>query len=319
MALPYYASLGRPLTALVAMARSVSALWSVLPGVDSVWVLGPHPLATLFAALAAARGRTVALGVRQDFPSYVRARNPNRRWMHLTADLLETAWRLLARWVPVVAVGPALAARYRRGRTLELAVSLVPETDVGGTELDTRRDYTAPELRLLSVGRLEQEKNPVMLADVLARLRERSPRWRLLVCGEGPLQSALEARASELGVSEYLELVGYVPHDKLRDIYLSSHVLLHVSFTEGVPQVLFEAFAARLPVVATAVGGVAAAVDGAATLIEPGNPAAAADAVEEVAAQNGLRTRLVAAGTRLAAGHTLDAEARRMARFLDGG
>ena len=56
----------------------------------------------------------------------------------------------------------------------------------------------------------------------------------------------------------------------------SSDVFLHVSWTEGVPQVLFEAFAAGLPVVATDVGGVAQAVDGAALLVAPGDALAAA-------------------------------------------
>src|ERR687884_698416 len=47
--------------------------------VDAVWLLGPHPLAPPFAALAALRGRRVALGVRQDFPAYVRSRHPASR------------------------------------------------------------------------------------------------------------------------------------------------------------------------------------------------------------------------------------------------
>ena len=37
------------------------------------------------------------------------------------------------------------------------------------------------ELRILTVGRLETEKNPLLLADVLARLHERDPRFRLLI------------------------------------------------------------------------------------------------------------------------------------------
>ena len=76
-------------------------------------------------------------------------------------------------------------------------------------------------------------------------------RWRA-TCG-----SALE----ELGVADHADLLGYVPiTDGLLDVYRSSHAFLHVSWTEGLPQTLFEAFAAGLPVVATAVGGVPDAV-----------------------------------------------------------
>jgi glycosyltransferase involved in cell wall biosynthesis len=315
--LPYYASLARPVEALVAMARSLAAFWRVLDEVDGAWLLGPHPLALAFALLALMRGKTVVLGVRQDFPRYVRARHPDRRWMHWTADLLDAAWRTLARFVPVVVVGPALAASYRPETTLEIAVSLVREQDIAPASVDAHRSYLDGELRVLSVGRLEEEKNPLLLADAIAMLRSRDPRWRLLVCGEGPLEDALRRRLDELGVAEHAELLGYVAHDGgLRDVYRSSHALLHVSWTEGVPQVLFEAFAARLPVVATAVGGVRAAAEGSALLIAPGDPAAAVNALERLRSDPVLRSALIDAGALRVRERTLDAEARRVADFL---
>ena len=123
--LPYYGRLGLSVEALVAMARSLSVFWRLLGDVDGVWLLGPHPLALAFAGLAAVRRKKIALGVRQDFPAYVRARHPSRRWMHAVGDLLEAIWRVLARFVPMIAVGPALAAEYRPDSTLEIAVSLV--------------------------------------------------------------------------------------------------------------------------------------------------------------------------------------------------
>jgi len=126
------------------------------------------------------------------------------------------------------------------------------------------------KLRVLSVGRLDEEKNPLLLADVLANLRDGDSRWRLVVCGEGTLEGALAERLEQRGLADAADLSGYVQLDQgLMELYRSSHALLHVSWTEGVPQVLSEAFAARLPVVATAVGGVAEAVGEAALLIAP--------------------------------------------------
>ena len=59
------------------------------------------------------------------------------------------------------------------------------------------------------------------------------------------------------------DFLGYLSLDSgLRDHYRDSHMFLHVSWTEGVPQVLFESFAAGLPVVATAVGGVPELAEG---------------------------------------------------------
>src|SRR5207302_3010935 len=113
----------------------------------------------------------------------------------------------------------------------------------------------------------------------------------------GPLRGELERRLTELGVSHRAELRGYVPiNGGLLEVYRSSHAFLHVSRTEGFPQVIVEAFASRLPVVATAVGGVAAAADGAALLVPPEDAAAAAAALERLVAEPELRGRLVEAG-----------------------
>ena len=315
-ALPSYPSLLSP-GAVPAMLRSLRRFWRVLDDVDGVWLLGPHPLGLAFALLAGLRRRRVALGVRQDFPVYVRTRHPGRRGVQALAELLERAWRLLARRCPTVVVGPGIARNYSHaGRLLETTISLVPERELadpaqaGAGELEG-------ELPLLTVTRLETEKNPLMLADVMARLPRR---WRLTVCGEGPLEEALRDRAAELGVSDRIELVGYLPNDGgLLERYRSAAAFLHVSWTEGVPQVLLEALGQGLPVVATDVGGVRRMAEGAALLIAPGDPQAAADALERLASDAGLRRRLGEAGLALARAHTLEAESERVAAFLAAG
>jgi glycosyltransferase involved in cell wall biosynthesis len=315
--LPYYASLTRPREALTAMLGSLAAFWRLLDEVDGVWLFGPHPQSLMFAVLAAVRGKAITLGSREDFRHYVRTRNPGRRWMHIAADLLDAAWRALARVVPVIAVGPALAGRFGGPQVLELSVSLVRASDIAPPELAVHRSYADGELRVLSVGRLEEEKNPLLLAEILALLLAEDRSWRLVVCGEGSLEGRLRARLAELGVAEHAELLGYVPNGEgLRDVYRQSHVLLHVSWTEGVPQVLFEAFAARLPVVATAVGGVRTAAGDAALLIEPGDASVAAAALERIRSDAALRESLIQAGVGRVADRTLDAEARRVADFL---
>ncbi len=315
--LPHYESLARPWSAARALLGSLGRLWRVLDEVDVVLVFGPQPHAVAFALLAVLRRRRLVLGVRQDTPVYIRSRRPDQRWMHLGADLLETIWRLLARRFPVVVVGPELARKYRGARdVLAIAVSLVRERDIVDAAVASARDYDG-ELTLLTVGRLDTEKNPLMLADVLNRLRGGRWRWRLVVCGDGPLREQLRARLDELGLLDRVRLRGYVPIDGgLLDLYRRSHVFLHVSWTEGFPQVLIEAFAAGLPTVATAVGGVSAAADGAALLVAPGDPEAAAEALERIAADPQLRTRLVEAGLQRAREGTLEASTERLAGFL---
>lgn len=314
--LPWYPSLARPLTAAPAMLRSIRRFWRALDDVDGVWLLGPHLLSLAFLLIAVARRKRVLLGARQDLPRYVANRHPDRRTLQVAAQVLEGAWRLLARRHPIIVVGPDLERRYRRARAvLGVYVSLIAERAIEAPAGESR-DYSG-ELSVLAVGRLEREKNPLLLADVLAMLREAEPRWRLVVCGDGPMRDELMQRLRRLGVSEHADLRGYVAMDGgLARFYRDCHLFLHVSWTEGVPQVLLEAFAARLPVVATAVGGVPLAADGCALLIQPGDASAAAEQLVTLAHDESLREGLTRAGAALVRRHTIDAETRRVADFL---
>ena len=118
-------------------------------------------------------------------------------------------------------------------------------------------------------------------------------------------------------MADKAELLGYLPiHGGLMDRYRSVNAFLHVSWTEGMPQVLLEAFAAGPPVVATAVGGVREAAGDAALLIPPGDPDAAARALDRIASDPELRRQLVMKGIERVRGRTLEAESARVARFL---
>ena len=315
--LPYYESLANPLSVIRAARASLAAFWRLLDEVDAVWLMGPHPLATAFALLARVRRRGVVLGVRQHMPSYVATRRPGRPALRLAAWVLEGAFRALAWRCPVIAVGPELAADYQRSpRLLEIVVSLVEEEEIVSIAEATGKRYDG-ELVAVSVGRLDPEKNPLLLADILAELNTGQRPWRLVVCGDGSMAADLERRIAELGVADRAELRGNVPNGpELHEVYRSGHALLHVSWTEGLPQVLVEAFAAGLPVVATDVGGVGPAVGEAVRLVPPGDARAAVTALDELSADPELRLRLVSAGHAFAAAHTASLEADRVAEFL---
>ena len=158
-----------------------------------------------------------------------------------------------------------------------------------------------------------------MLVEALAGLVRTGGDWRLEVCGEGPLRGELEAALAEAGLGERAELAGYVPiDDGLLERYRAAHVLLHSSLTEGLPQILLEAFAAGLPVVASDVGGIRAAVGDCVRLIAVGDSDAAVAAIAELAADAEERERLVRRGHDYVQRHTLEIESRRVAGFLAG-
>jgi glycosyltransferase involved in cell wall biosynthesis len=316
VALPYYADGSRASSLVRAFASSFRRLWRSLDSVDTAWILGPHGLAIPFALLVLARRRRLRLGVRQDLRAYARSRHPRRRIVHRLADILEWVYRMLARRYPVVVVGEGLRRSYSRGRAvLATSVSLVAEADIVPLTSALERAW-GERLIVLSVGRLDAEKNPLLLIDIIGALVRADPRWQLTICGEGPLEAALAERVAERRLDAHVQIRGYVPFAELREVYRTSHVFMHVSLTEGLPQVLFEAFAAGLPVVATEVGGVRAAADGAAMLVAPNRVPEAVSAITCLQRSPRQRGELVAAGIRVARAHTLEREAIRVATFL---
>jgi glycosyltransferase involved in cell wall biosynthesis len=314
--LPHYGSLADPRQARTWLS-ALRRFWRELPHLDAVWLLGPHPLAIAFAATALSRGRRPILGVRQDLPAYTRSRHPGRRFVLAAAWALESTFRTLARLCPVVVVGPQLARSYRRARDLHVTtVSLIRNADIVSASTALARDWQTT-IEVLSVGRLDAEKNPLLLAEILAGLRREDPRWRLTICGDGPMRAELEARLAALGVADAARLLGYVPiDDGLLQVCRASTVFLHVSWTEGFPQVLVEAFAAGLPVVATAVGGVPAVAQGRARLVLPGDADAAVRELRELAQHAARRAAMIRAGLEFASTITLEAEASRLLAFL---
>ena len=136
--------------------------------------------------------------------------------------------------------------------------------------------------------------------------------------GLGPLQEDVRARGAELGVADRIDLLGYLPFPELLPQYRDAHAFVHVSFTEGVPQVLNEALACGLPVVATDVGGVSEALDGgrAGLLVPPADRDALVEAVLRVSDDDELRRKLVERGLERARDRTLEAQATRVAAFL---
>ncbi len=320
--LPHYPAV----TAVAAQARSVLRSKRVfdaeLNELDAVCIFGPHPMAVVFALAARRRRVPLFLGVRQDYPAYIANRLPGPMWVWAipVAHALERLFRRLARSAPAVVLGEELGRKYRAAGADVLATgfSLVRRAELTSLEDALAKPWDG-ELRLLSVGRLAREKNPLLLADILARLRARTSRWRLAVAGDGPLMITLADRAAKLGVSDALDLLGYVPSGpQLWDLYAQSHAFLHVSLTEGLPQVLWEAQGAGLPVVATDVGGVSGAVGHgmSAVLIPPNDAGAAAGALTQLVHDEALRKRLIVAGLENAESETMEAQLDRLAEFF---
>jgi glycosyltransferase involved in cell wall biosynthesis len=111
----------------------------------------------------------------------------------------------------------------------------------------------------LFVGRLERQKNPLLLIDGIARAMAAASaarNLRLVVIGEGSLRAGAEARARDLGVADRIHWLGFQPREDLPSIMNAADLLVLPSAFEGMPITVLEALACGLPVVATDVGGV---------------------------------------------------------------
>jgi glycosyltransferase involved in cell wall biosynthesis len=153
-----------------------------------------------------------------------------------------------------------------------------------------------------------------LLPAIAAQLNSLAPdrRFHLTIVGDGPMSERVVAEIRSLDVGDQVELAGYVAFGpELDHFYRGSDLLLHVSHTEGLPQVLIEAMAAGLPMVATDVGGVAAAVAGTGTpLVPPDDARAAAEAIVDLSSDDSRRSKLADAGLRRAGDLTIEAQQR---------
>ncbi|HVK13446.1 MAG TPA: glycosyltransferase, partial [Gemmataceae bacterium] len=132
----------------------------------------------------------------------------------------------------------------------------------------------------LCVANLVPVKGHAVLLDALARLKARGAEVTCHLIGDGPLRSALAARAAELGLGDSVRLVGAVAHERLPDWFRAADVFVLASRSEGVPCVLLEALACGTPFVASAVGGIPEIAHlGLSALVPPGDAGRLADEV----------------------------------------
>ena len=159
-------------------------------------------------------------------------------------------------------------------------------------------------LRLVTVGRLAPVKGQALLLEAVRELVGKGIDLRLTIVGDGPKREALEAHAERLGVADAVEFTGAVGQDEIAQHYLAADVYVHASFAEGVPVVVMEAMAHRLPVVATGVMGVRELVrDGENGLVvRPARVDELVAAIERLANDPGERERMGDAGRRTVEG-----------------
>jgi glycosyltransferase involved in cell wall biosynthesis len=165
---------------------------------------------------------------------------------------------------------------------------------LGPSDGDIRGELSlGPEVPVIGVAAvMRKEKALEVMLDAHAMLATRLPDVQLVIAGDGPCRPALEAQISRLGIGSSVHLLGH-RHD-VDGILKRVDVGALSSDWEGSPLFVFECRAARVPLVATAVGGVSELVQTGRTglLVPPRDPQALADAIERVLTDRALSNHL---------------------------
>lgn len=161
---------------------------------------------------------------------------------------------------------------------------------------------TGADRVILSVGRFSREKAQIDLIRAVAQMQATNPTTglKLVLVGEGPEEENLRREVQRLGLKSHIVFAGHTRD--VRPYYAISDLLVLPSHSEGSPNVLLEAMAARLPIVATNVGGIPEIVEHnkTALLVPPGNPQSMALAIYRLLSEPEMASRLATEALRVA-------------------
>ena len=178
-----------------------------------------------------------------------------------------------------------------------------PATEAQVQELRSRFGIANGDRIVLAIGRLSKEKAHADLITAFARLRESNPEinCKLIIVGEGAERGKLESIVESFDQRANVIFAGQV--SDVRPFYAAADVFALPSHSEGSPNVLLEAMAAEVPIVATEVGGVPEMVEqNQSALLVPANDATAlAGAISRVLTDQDLAQRLTTNASKLVA------------------
>lgn len=129
------------------------------------------------------------------------------------------------------------------------------------------------EPRLVCVGRLCEQKGQLLLLDAVRQLATEGLRFKLVLVGDGPVRTEIEALIARHGLQDRVQITGWASNNDVRQHILASRAMVLASFAEGLPVVIMETLALGRPVISTYVAGIPELVepDTCGWLVPPGS------------------------------------------------
>jgi glycosyltransferase involved in cell wall biosynthesis len=184
--------------------------------------------------------------------------------------------------------------------------------------------FGAPESsRFVCVGRLCEAKGQILLIEAAARLQAKGVAMELVLAGDGPLRTEIEAAVERHGLGSKVRITGWISSDGVRDEILAARALVLPTFAEGLPVVIMEAMALRRPVLSTYVAGIPELVRGGENgwLFPAGSLDDLTAAMEDCLSRSAEEIRRMgdAGYGRVVERHSIDVEAAKLADLFRSG
>jgi glycosyltransferase involved in cell wall biosynthesis len=217
----------------------------------------------------------------------------------------------------LIAVSDATAADLRAVYRLPADAITVAPHGVDPEFFRLRPKPAAPPY-ILCVSTLHPHKNLERLLRAFAVFHRERPEFRLVMAGmRGFHTEELEKVRGELGLAASAEFTGWIPRERLYDLYAGATAFVYPSTFEGFGMPVLEAMAAGLPTGCSWIEPMAGVAGEAALQFDPNDMGAIVDALRRLTSDEEVRARLAAAGPARAAQFSWDAAARITLAALD--
>jgi glycosyltransferase involved in cell wall biosynthesis len=235
-------------------------------------------------------------------------------------------WRVITKWV--IRNSAALAPVSRQLNDIIIGLGTPAEKcflPKFGVDVDMFHPPCKPEqsdesIRVIYVGAIVPKKGVRDLVEAMAV--EEFNHVRLALVGDGFYRPELLSIADKMGLKDRVEWMGLQPHGAVAEAMRSADIFCLPSHTEGRPNVVNEAMASGLPVIATRIGGIPDMVEEGQTalLYDAGNVAALRDCLRALVANSSLRKSMGARGRDLLmqANLSWDTTAQDFEKIFDG-
>lgn len=166
--------------------------------------------------------------------------------------------------------------------------------NVSGKDIRRQLEISVGRKVIVFVGRLHPIKGLGYLVRAMKLVKERNKDAVLVMVGGGEEKGRLEKLAADLGLLEDIRFVDSVASEEVPRFLMASDVFVLPSMSEGFPNVILEAMACGLPIVATRVGGLPEIIEDGKNglLVEPGNPEQIAGSILQLLGDDRVREKI---------------------------